>query len=98
MKTKVFTLLFAFMALFVSVSKAEDLGWIERSSVGEILEQFGHKGMTVLSGTKTEKEDPEDGPGFYISARCKKDGKDYFARLWISSDWKRGRVISVKER
>ncbi|MDI1336909.1 MAG: hypothetical protein PSU94_12070 [Lacunisphaera sp.] len=88
----------AFILVCVTTARADDLGWIERSSVQDILKQFGYPGLTVLEGTKTSREDPKDGPGWYISARCKGKDGDYVARLWIATDWKKGRVISCAKR
>jgi hypothetical protein len=90
-------LLIAATFLTVHKSLADDdrtsLGWIDRSSVTTVLEQFGYSGYTVVSGYKTSQDDPTDGPGWYITARCQKDDQDYNATLWVSDDWKKGRVI-----
>ena len=97
------TYLIAFVALFLGISvvlgaERKELGWIERSSVGTILKQFGYH-YTVQSGYKTAQDDPEDGAGWYITVRCQnKDKVDYNGTLWISDDWKKGRVISMKKR
>jgi len=92
----------ACLGFFLPEARAEqkELGWIERSSVEGILAQFGHDNLRVVSGYKEAKDDPDDGPGWYITARCKdkKTDEDYNASLWVSDDWKKGRVISVRKR
>lgn len=79
-------------------SQSKDLNFADRSSVSTALSQFGHKGITVTAGTKTPQDDADDGPGWYISALGKKGNQTWVARLWVSKDWKKGRVISCNKR
>lgn len=103
MKKYIFTFLsIAMVLLAIHKSLADDrkaLGWIDKSSVATVLDQFGYSHYTVVSGYKTPQDDPSDGAGWLITARCQnKDNVDYNAILWVSDDWKKGHIISVKKR
>ena len=88
----------ALLAIIASPIHAEPgdkskLGFIEKISVGEVLGQFGHSGMTCTSGNKTE-----DLKGYAIIATCSKGSDTFLVDMWVSLDWKQGRVNSVTKR
>jgi hypothetical protein len=79
----------------------KELKWTERSSVESNLKEsgYGYLKLTVLSGYKEPMDDKKDGPGWSIFARCQNKEKiDYNVKMWVSDDWKKGRVISAKKR
>lgn len=88
----------ALLALILSPSHAApgdttNLGWIDRTSVGEILPGFGYPGMTCSEGKKTE-----DLQGYHIIANCVKGDDRYLVDMWVSLDWTKGHVNSVTKR
>ena len=49
--------------------------------------------MTCTSGNKTE-----DLKGYAIIATCSKGSDTFLVDMWVSLDWKQGRVNSVTKR
>jgi hypothetical protein len=71
----------------------EELGFIKRVSVSDILSQLGEKSMTCIDGKTIE-----DLKGYKIVANCSRRGTQYLVILWVSLDWGRGRIISITPR
>lgn len=69
------------------------LGFLERPSVDQILDQLGYKNMTCTEGKKVE-----DDNGYTITANCAKGSDNYLVSLWVSLDWTKGHIISVTKR
>lgn len=80
-------------ACYALPGDTEELGYINKLSVTDVLKQLGYPNMTCVEGKRTE-----DVKGYTIVADCVKAGSHYLAVLWVSLDWKEGRVISVTRR
>lgn len=78
---------------YAAPGDTSDLGWIERSSVGDVLPGLGYSGMTCTAGKKTE-----DIQGYHIIANCLKGDDRYLVDMWVSLDWTKGHVNSVTKR
>jgi hypothetical protein len=86
--------------LGLTTGERKGLGWIEMTSVHDVLSQCGRGYLEVMSGYKEPVDDEKDGPGWLMFVRCisKKEKDDYNVRIWVSTDWKQGRIISLRKR
>src|SRR6266581_3357344 len=105
MKTKTMkAFVSTFVALFfvvgvICAAERKELGWIDKGQAEGLLKQEGHGYLTVKSGYKEPKDDPKDGTGYSLTLRCEnKEKKDYNVSMWVSDDWKKFKIISVKKR